>query len=319
MTQPITIQDKNKTAQATIAPHLGFNCFQFSVELDETQIEVIDSPADLLTGQYRPSGFGIPILFPFPNRIRDGRYRWDEKDYSVPLSPGHPNAIHGFCYDRPWRVIDQSKDSVTGQFQLSVDDPSRARSWPADFILDVRYRVAESRLETQFRIQNPSSTPLPWGLGTHPYFRVPLGPNSAPEDCTFSAVAYEEWVLDQALPTGHRRPLETPQARPVNVRFGTKSFDSVFTGWETDGETVRTSLIDEKLGVEVNQVCDGRTFRDVVIYTPPNRNAVCIEPYTCVTDAINLHAKDHNTGLQILEPGQEFQTWIAIQVSPVYA
>ena len=319
MADAITIQDSTGTAAATIAPGLGFNCIQFSGRVGDAMIEVIDSPADVLTTEHRPSSFGIPILFPFPNRIRAGSYQWDEKEYSVPLAPGRPNAIHGFCYDRPWRVIEQTEDSVTGQFQLTVDDPGRAASWPTDFILDLRYRVTECRLEAQFRIQNPTARPLPWGLGTHPYFRIPLGAESTPEDCLYSVDAHEEWELEDALPTGLRRPLETRESRPIDVRFGSRKYDNVFSGWDTDGEIVRTSVIDEKQGIEITQVCDGRLFSEAVVFTPPNRNAVCLEPYTCVTDAMNLHDKDVETGLQILDAGEEVQTWIAIQVSPVVA
>ena len=32
-------------------------------------------------------------------------------------------------------------------------------------------------------------------------------------------------------------------------------------------------------------------FRDLVLFTPPHRKAVCLEPYTCPTDAINLAAQ----------------------------
>ncbi|TWT57591.1 Aldose 1-epimerase [Thalassoglobus neptunius] len=319
MTNAITIHDQQSGARASIAPDLGFNCFQFQVDLNGETVQVIDSPEDVLTNPPRPSSFGIPVLFPFPNRIRAGQFQWEGKDYHVPLSPGHPNAIHGFCYDRPWRVVEQSEDSVTGQFQLSIDDPQRAACWPADFILSIRYRVAENRLETQFRIENPSPTALPWGLGTHAYFRLPLSANSQPEDCTFGVDVHEEWELEESLPTGRRLPLESSADRPRAVTFGTRTFDNVYTGWETDGETVRTSVVDEKGGLEINQVCDGRVFREAVIFTPANRNAVCLEPYSCVTDAMNLHHQDLNTGLQILDPGEQFQTWLAIQVSPIYA
>ena len=32
----------------------------------------------------KPTSYGIPILFPFPNRIRDGRFSWEGKDYQLP-------------------------------------------------------------------------------------------------------------------------------------------------------------------------------------------------------------------------------------------
>lgn len=317
MNEAVRIIDESSGAEAVIAPHLGFNCVSFRALVDGETVDVIDSPEDVLGGGYRPSGFGVPILFPFPNRIREGKFAWNETAYEIPLAAGQPNAIHGFCYDRPWRVTERTEHSVTGRFQLSVDDPGRAAAWPADFILDVRYRVIESRLECQFKITNPDRRPLPWGLGTHAYFKLPFGSGSSPEHCILTVPVTEEWELDAYLPTGKRTDVPTRNSLRSGIRFGSQAFDNVYTGWESDGGTVRCSIIDEVPGIELHQVCDSRLFREAVVYTPPARNAVCIEPYTCVTDAINLHARELNTGLNVLEPGGVVQTWIALQVSRV--
>ncbi|WP_437206241.1 aldose 1-epimerase [Planctomicrobium sp. SH664] len=319
MNKAIRIHDPISGATAQVAPALGFNCFDFTAIVDGQPVSVIDAPADFLSGGYRPSGFGIPILFPFPNRVKEGKFTFEGVDYQMPLSPGHPNTIHGFCYDRPWRVIQQTKDSVTGQFQLSVDDPGRRAGWPADFHFEVRYRVAENRLETQFRIENVDAGPLPWGLGTHAYFKLPFGAASAPENCVFSVPVSEKWELTDCLPTGRRVAVENRDPLRTGARFGTQPFDDAFTGWQSDGGTVRAAILDEKAGIELTQVCDGQLFRDAVVFTPPGRNAVCLEPYTCITDAINLQARDVNAGLNVLAPGQTVQTWIAIQVNRVLA
>lgn len=317
MTNAIRITDPESGASARIAPALGLNCFEFQAVLSGETISVIDSPADVLKGNARPSSYGIPLLFPFPNRIRGGRYTWDGVDYEIPLLDGAPNAIHGFCLDRPWRVIQQSQNTVTGQFQLSVDAPDRLQSWPADFILDVRYRVAENRLECQFRITNPDSRPLPWGLGTHAYFRLPFSAKSRPEDCVASVSVSEEWELEEFLPTGRRLPVENRAPLRTGARFGTVQPDNVYTGWQSDGGTVRTALLDEQAGIELTQVCDAEYFREMVAYVPPGRDSICLEPYTCVTDAINLQARDLNTGWQVLPPGGVVQTWCALQVNQV--
>jgi aldose 1-epimerase len=319
MAEAVTISDPSSGAEAVIAPHLGFNCISFRATVGKEPVEVIDSPEDVLSGDHRPSSYGIPILFPFPNRIRGGRFTWNETEYQIPLNPGVPNAIHGFCLDRPWRVTEQTDQTVTGRFQLSVDDPDRAACWPADFILEVRYRVIESRLECQFRITNPDEQPLPWGLGTHAYFKVPLGRESTPEDCVFTVPVTEEWELEEYLPTGRRVDVASRDSLRSGVRFGSRSFDCVYTGWESDGGTVRCSLIDERAGLELQQVCDGQLFREAVVFTPPGRNTLCMEPYTCVTDAINLHSQELNTGLNLLDAGGIVQTWAALQVSPLLA
>ncbi len=317
MAESIRIVDPYSNAAAEIAPNLGFNCIAFSAQVNDQTVQIIDSPDDVLNGQYRPSGYGIPILFPFPNRIRDGKFRFEEKDYQIPLPENGPNAIHGFCYDRPWRVINQTEDSVTGQFHLKVDAPERKNCWPADFIFDVRYRVAESRLECQFRITNCDKKPLPWGLGTHAYFRLPFGPQSTAAQCELQVPVSEQWELQDYLPTGRRIGVENNAPLRTGAQFGDLKFDDVFTGWQSDGGTVRSTILDPQAGIQLTQICDSQYFREAVVYTPPGRNAVCIEPYTCVTDAINLEPRDINAGLQILPPGKVVQTWTALQVSPI--
>jgi aldose 1-epimerase len=46
---------------------------------------------------------------------------------------------------------------------------------------------------------------------------------------------------------------------------------------------------------------------------------MCLEPYTCVTDAINLAPRGIETGWRVLEPGSEFRTWIEIKAGQVIA
>ena len=53
-------------------------------------------------GDGRPTRSGIPVLFPFPNRIRDGRFTWDGRTIELPLNdPTQKNAIHGFACRSP--------------------------------------------------------------------------------------------------------------------------------------------------------------------------------------------------------------------------
>ena len=47
---------------------------------------------------------GTPLI-PWPNRLADGRYRFDGVDYQVAITePAKSNAIHGFLRWRPWQA-----------------------------------------------------------------------------------------------------------------------------------------------------------------------------------------------------------------------
>lgn len=313
---PITISDAATGARATIAPQLGFNCYSFQVNVLGETVEALDVFPEFLSGNSRPTRSGIPILFPFPNRIRRGRFTWDGKDYELPVSDPFGNAIHGFVADRPWRVVDQGPYFVTGQFQLSVDAPDRAGLWPSDFHLEVEYRLLRNRLRASFQISNRGKTKLPWGLGTHAYFRTPLGPTGARDQCTVEVPASDQWELNECLPTGTILPVTGAKDLRGGVSLAGLELDDVYTGLSYAGPQFDCIVMDERAGIQLTQTCPP-IFREVVAFTPPNRPCVCLEPYTCVTDAINLQARGLDAGLRVLPPGAEFHTWIDLTVGPI--
>lgn len=314
----LTITDPHSGSTARIAPDLGFNCFEFRAMVQGCPVDVLSSMPGFAEGGQRASGSGIPILFPFPNRIRGGRFTWNRVDYTLPVSDKFGNAIHGLCLDRPWRVINHQANLVTGQFQLSLDAPDRLSLWPTDFIIEVDYEIVQNRLRANFRIGNPTNDPLPWGLGTHPYFRLPLGNATRPGDCLIEVPAAKRWKLIDCLPTGELLALDEDYDLRSGAYVGQVPLDDVYTGIETGGPQFDCTVMDEQSGLQVIQTCPP-IFREIVVFTPPGRDAVCLEPYTCPTDAINLSAQGMECGWRTLEPASEFHTWIDISAGPILA
>lgn len=310
---PLILQDGR--SRAAIAVEFGFNVYEFQAHAGDRVIDVIDTLPTFLDGGRRPTHSGLPILFPFPNRIRGGKFHWDGVDYTAPLFPERPDAIHGYALDTPWRVIERGPRHAVGRWQLSVDAPHCAAAWPADCLIDVRYELQGAALRSQIRIVNPDARPLPWGFGTHTYFKLPLGPVGRYEDCQLLAPAHKLWVLENCLPTGRLIDV-TPDKdlrrwRPI----GGSHLDDVYTDVRATGGAIECVMRDPAAGLEIAQRTDA-IFRELVVYTPPNRHAVCMEPYTCVTDAINVQQQGMDAGLRILPPGEEVRTWIDIEVRP---
>jgi aldose 1-epimerase len=319
--QPIVIKDPRSGSTAKIAAELGFNCFEFLARFDGQSVDVIDAAPDFIQGKQSFSGHGIPLLFPYPNRIRKGQFSWADKNYQLPagkVAYNKDNAIHGFCLDRPWRVADSGEDFVTGEFQLSREAPNLKEFWPADFILEVRYSLKEAALRADIRVTNPDSVPLPWGFGTHPYFKLPLGANSAPQRCLIEAPANQQWNLIDCLPTGTKRPIPAEIDLREGAYFDVLKVDDVLSGLPDGPEPIRCSILDEAAGLQLNQISPA-VFRELVVYIPPGRAAVCLEPYTCVTDAINLEAQGIDTGWQVLPPGETWTSWIEIRAGRILA
>ncbi len=309
----VTIRDESTSSRASIAVDRGFNCYQFVAQIDGRRVDVIAAEEGFAEGAGAPSHDGIPILFPFPNRIREGRYTWDGQEYQLPLTDGHPNTLHGFVLDRPWRVVEEGDNFVKGQFQLSVDAPDLAELWPSDFILEVTYTVEGTELTMDVTVTNPDDTPLPWGFGTHAYFKLPLRDGSTVDDCLVQAPAHQEWVLDECLPTGKRRDVSKMADLREGASLAGRKLDDVLTDLRTDGDMIETAVTDPKARLRMVQSFP-RDFRELVVFTPPWTDAVCMEPYTCVTDAINLQQQGIDAGWRTLEPGGSFTTQILIRV-----
>ncbi len=154
--QPSYTLEDGSGGRAEIWPALGFNCFHWQAVVARRSCSTCLYADPKLFADGRPTRSGIPILFPFPNRIRAGRFRWEGKDYQLPLNDSvKQNAIHGFACRRPWRVVGQGADAnaawLTGEFRGSVDAKDCAGLWPADYELRITYRLTANCLRRRGR------------------------------------------------------------------------------------------------------------------------------------------------------------------------
>lgn len=308
----VTLTDARSQASAKIAVGFGFNCYQFTVNRQGRPVEVLWSVPDFDSGKARASSSGIPILFPFPGRIPQGVLRWEGKEYQLPQGDGRGNAIHGFVLNRPWRLIEQRDHKSVAEFHASRDDAALLELWPADFRIRVMYSLRDATLSCVINIDNPDTRTLPFGVGTHPYFRLPLG-GSSRDDCLVSLPVTDEWELKELLPTGRRLPVPGIETLQLGIRFGEMKFDNVFTGLIHQRGWCRSAIVDPH-GATVEQNFES-VFRECVVYTPPHREAVCIEPYTCVPSPFDLAARGIAGGLRVLQPGESFSARVEIKVT----
>jgi aldose 1-epimerase len=307
----VYVLDDGAGGWAEVWPALGFNCFRWEAVRNGVALDLLYADPALF-GDGRPTRSGIPILFPFPNRIRDGRFAWEGKQYQLPADdPAGKNAIHGFACRRPWRIVGQGAgpDSawVTGEFQASRDGPECLPLWPADYVLRVTHRLGAGVLRVEAEVENPDRRTLPFGVGYHPYFRVPFAPGADAADCEVRVPALKAWVLAESLPTGEVAYIPGDPARDLYKprRFADLQLDDLLTGVPAfpdgpDGLCDRGELRSAGVALRVRAA---PAFREVVVFTPPHRQAFCIEPYTCATDAINLQRWDVDAGLLTLPPG----------------
>jgi aldose 1-epimerase len=270
------------------------------------------SETEFSGGETKPTRSGIPLLFPFGGRIGGTSFRFQEKTYELEAGDGQGNAIHGFVFNRPWRVTDQGPDRVTGTFQASVDDASLLDRWPADFRITVEYGIAGNTLTSKSLIENPDSKPLPFGLGMHPYFRVPLGGARA-DDCIVTIPVRECWELKELVPTGKRSATPDCDRISQGMPVGEMKLDNVFGGLKFEQGRMTNTIHDPGSGRTLTQTFDDQ-FTACVVFNPPHREAVCIEPYTTIPNPFSLLEKGIEPNLEILAPGESFRTRMEIRV-----
>ncbi|MFO0911051.1 MAG: aldose 1-epimerase [Isosphaeraceae bacterium] len=312
------LHDDTSGASAAVLPSYGFNLFDLRLPVGGAVRPVLDAFHDFADNPRSPGRNGIPILFPFPNRIAQGRFGFEGKTYSLPANNG-PNAIHGFAIAAPWEVVGQSTEgsaSLTGRYQISVNSPDMVAHWPTDGVLEVRYDLVGRRLTMTVTISNPTAHDLPYGFGIHPYFRCPFTPGADQSRTRVTIPAERFWKLDSFIPTGERPAVdERLDFRGGQPMKGLK-LDDVLTGlsFDADGRCV-CRLEDLELKAEFRLIVD-RNTRELVVYIPPGDGGIlAIEPYTQTTDAINLAARGVDGGLRVLGHGKTDRLVIVMETS----
>ena len=301
------LTDEAGTVRAEVWPQWGFNCLRWQVrQQDGRWADILYTAPDWETNPI-PTRSGHPILFPFPGRLRDGRLTHEGKTYQLSLNDStKSHAIHGFTPRNPWRVIETSggpdSATITGQFCLSQDLPSALDQWPADFALNVTYRLHADRLRVECVVENRGPGTLPFGIGYHPYFRLPGVHDADIGGHILTARAAELWEAEENLPTGRRLPvppeLDFRTPRPI----GDTALDHVFTSVKF----LPLAELSHPSSPGALRFFVAMWFRELVLFTPPHRQAIAVEPYTCSADASNLAAQGIDTGWQVIGEGERW-------------
>ena len=290
--------------RAEVAPSLGNNCFAF-----QSGLPVLE-PVPFAEFLRKPTSYGIPLLFPFPNRVRDGAFTFQGRRFAV------DPPRHGFVRDKPWKVLAQGASPAEGAWircALNAEDhESRILGqFPFPFTVEVTWRVKDGALHLAVLARNTGALDMPMGFGIHPYFR-------RPGRGTITIPAARRWELEDALPTGN--------VVNVDSRFDLREardleglvLDDIYTGVRADPDGLsRCHLDDAAAGVRTTVEFSREQFPHVVVYTPPaGRPAICIEPNTCPTDAFNLQARGVNADVIVTRPGGKAALGVRIYSGP---
>lgn len=243
------------------------------------------------------------VLIPWPNRLADGRYRFDGVDHQVALTePEKHNAIHGFLRWRSWDAIEHSADRVVMSTVLYPKS-----GYPFHLMVSVEYLLDDSGLTVATTATNLGTTVLPYGSGQHPYLSPGAGRIDA---CLLHLDAATRIVTDneRQLPTGDepvggsRFDFTTPR------RLGELELDYPFTDLTRDDDGRAWVTLTGADGDRVELWVD-ETYPILELYSgdtlAPARRRLGLgaEPMTCPPNALQSGA-----GLLRIEPGASVTT-----------
>lgn len=285
-------------ARATIVVGRGAACGPAWLDGGAGARQVVWVPDGYLEAGARPTSGGIPILCPYPGRLATTTMEFEGKSFALEGKDKLGRPIHGLVHERPWRVIKRGESTVTAEYRLSHDAPDLLPRWPADFVLRVVWSLAPDALEC--RLELTALGRMPAALGLHPYFPLPLVPSGDPAACRLDVPARTWQPQKDWLPDGGLLPAERRVAFPGAVAIGALEFDDVFTDLAV-ADGVVTSRYEDPAGPTALRVEQDPGCGTIVLFTPPHRRSVCIEPYTCLPGGA---AFDRGRGWRILAAGE---------------
>ena len=244
---------------------------------------------------------GAPLI-PWPNRLADGRYRFDGVEHQLALTePEKHNAIHGLLRWRNWSALERSSDWVLMATRLHP-----CQGWPFTLDVSVRYALGEDGLTVEIRARDIGPEACPFGAGAHPYLSP--GRGATVDDCALELAAATRILTDpeRQLPTGSEPVAGTAYDFRGGRSLDGLEVDHAFADLARDRDGRAWARLRRPDGRVAELWCD-RAFPLLEIYTADTlapsrrRGGLGVEPMTCPPNALQS-----GESVLRLEPGEEF-------------
>lgn len=262
-------------------------------------VELLRRVDDLEAAAAKGSTAGIPLLYPWANRLDGLRFKAAGRD--VVLDPKSPLLhfdsnglpIHGVPWAQlPWQVVKSTSSSLTASLDWSGDLLS---VFPFPHKAEMDIELADGLSLTVRVLAN--SDPVPVSFGFHPYFGL-------------SDVTRADWRLH--LPSMQKLVLD-PRGIPMGARTDFAARDDALgmtiydDGFALAGNPARLALSGGGRMIAV-EFLEGFPFAQV--YAPKGQDLVALEPMTAPTNAL---ASGEN--LPIVKPGEKFTAKFRVTVA----
>lgn len=279
-----TISLSERGSTLLIYPNLGASIQRWTVD----KMDVIDGCfGKKAESNYYQKMYSSAILFPFPNRLKEGHYRFKNREYRFPVNfPMHQCAIHGMLYNAAFKVLELRSNSVKLEYVHPGND-----AFPFEFKFIASYILEARGLELQFSVHNMGKEEFPFGIGWHPYFKI-----SEKGKNTLHTITKKVFLTDENL-----IPTKSEAKTMTNFNLNSLQLDDAF-------ELASDLVTLETANYTLSMTLPKKSY--LQIFTPEDLAMVAIEPMSCIADAFN-----NKIGLKLLQPKDVFDWKIKLKIS----
>lgn len=269
------LHDPTSTLTATFVPSAGMIC----TSLRDDGVELLGQRRGLQAYLDNGKTMGIPILYPWANRLSANNYAVDGRTVTLTTGQGgvraddHGLPMHGVLAAFPgWLVTKQSGNRLTADLDFGAQPPLLA-SFPFPHILTVDVSLNNRALTVRTTVTPTTAVPVPLCYGFHPYLTIPGVPRS---QWTFETPPLRHLPVDNwGIPTGAAE--DWPAS---SDELGDKTFDDGFD------EVPQGAVFALSGGGRRIEVVFEQGFPAAQIFAPSNDDVVGIEPMAAPTNAL---------------------------------
>jgi aldose 1-epimerase len=255
----------------------------------------------------RPSTMGIPLLYPWANRLAE--FEFEVAGRPITLDPDSPRLeldpnglpIHGLMSGIPgWTIEAHEADRDRALLRASFafhDASGLTAAFPFPHEVTIAAELRGAALSISTAAAPTGDGPLPVSFGFHPYLRLPDVPRA---EWRISVPVREHLLVDgRGLPTGDRE-----SARIGDGPLGERTFDDGYTSAQGEPFTLAGG------GREIRLTfVHGYPFAQ--LYAPDDDDVVAFEPMTAPTNAL-VSGSD----LTVVEAGDSYEAAFELTVTP---
>lgn len=295
--QEIILSDTETKTAAVILPACGAVLRSFTVMQNGKPLNVIesyDNDADFKTNAEN-KGFRNIKMSPFACRIRNAKYSYGGKNYTVQKFLLNGSAIHGLLYNESFTVSGTWANETGAGVSLYFDYNGTDPGYPFFFRCEVTYELkAGNGLSLTTRIINKDKTAIPVQDGWHPYFT--FGGTVNELLLQFNSENLVEFD-DALVPTGRLIPYAVFNEP---AKLGDTFFDNCFT-LKKDAAGAACIVKDTQQQLQL-EIYPDNSYPYLQLYTPPHRKSIAIENLSAAPDAFN-----NGMGMLELQPEASVQ------------